>query len=82
MDQDKIKTINKEVYRRFPEVKGKKPKVQVLKLSNKRGADQVKTYLLVYGTQVSTSNHQVLPRMVRVVANEEGVIVKNRRIQA
>ncbi|OGO27395.1 MAG: hypothetical protein A2Z16_04305 [Chloroflexi bacterium RBG_16_54_18] len=76
MDQDKIKAINKEVYRRFPEVKGKKPKVQVLKLSNKRGPDQAKTYLLVYGSQVSTSNQQVLPRIVRVVATEEGVIVK------
>ena len=76
MDQDKIKTINKEVYRRFPEIKGKKPKVQILRLSTKRGPDQAKTYLLVYGSQVSTSTHQVLPRMVRVVATEEGVIVK------
>jgi len=76
MDQDKIKTINKEVYRRFPEIKGKKPKVQVLKLSNKRGPEQTKTYLLVYGSQASTSTHQVLSRMVRVVATDEGVIVK------
>lgn len=76
MDQETIKLINKEVYRRFPEVKGKKPKIQVLKLTNKRQLDQSRTYLLVYGAQVRVAADQSLPRVVRVVARDDGVIVK------
>lgn len=76
MDQDTIKQINREVYRRFPEIKGKKPKVQLLRPSNKRPADQAKTYVLVYGSQVKLDAHQELSRVVRVVAREDGQIVK------
>lgn len=76
MDQETIKLINREVYRRFPEVKGKKPKIQVLKLTNKRHVDRARTYLLVYGAQVKIDANQSLPRVVRVVARDDGMIVK------
>lgn len=76
MNQDIIKTINQVVYRRFPEVKGKKPKIQLLKLSGTRSAENEKKYLLVYGSQANLSDHQILSRLVRVVATEDGRIVK------
>ena len=76
MDQEIIKIINKEVYRRFPEIKGKKPKIQVLKLSEKKTIIKPKTYLLVYSGQVNTDTNKLLPRLVRVMATEQGEILK------
>lgn len=76
MDQDTLKSISKEVYRRFPEVKGKKPKIQLLKPSNKRTVHQAKTYLLVYSSQVKIDDQLTLPRLVRVIVTGDGQIVK------
>jgi hypothetical protein len=76
MDQEIIRKINKEVYRRFPEIKGKKPKIQLMKSTEKKNNGRPQSYLLVYGSQVSTSTGQSMSRMVRVVATEAGEIIK------
>jgi hypothetical protein len=76
MEQALIKAINQEVYRRFPEVKGKRPKVQVQQLSKNRAINKAKTYLLIYSSQVQTSSNATLSRIVRVVVNASGEILK------
>ncbi len=76
MDQEIIRKINKEVYRRFPEIKGKKPKIQLMKNAEKKNNGRPQSYLLVYGSQVSTVTGQSMSRMVRVVATDAGEIIK------
>lgn len=75
MEQKIIQSISKEVYKRFPEVNGKKPKVRLQRQSGK-GAPPGQTYLLTFSTKVNTSTNKSLPRLVRVVANAQGKILK------
>jgi hypothetical protein len=81
MEQKVIDAISQEIYRRFPEVKGKKPKVQAQRISNsqanaKTPNNSSRTYLLIYQSQATTSTHKTLPRLVRVVADKQGKILK------
>ncbi len=76
MNADVIHTINQEIYRRFPEVKGKKPRVQPQSIASTRQIAKAKTYLLIYQGQVVTADRKTMPRMVRVVADEQGKILK------
>lgn len=66
MESHSISKINQEVYHRFPELKGTKPKIQKMDA----------TTLLVYKTQVHLPDGKILNRSVRVVANERGEIIK------
>ncbi len=76
MNADVIQSINHEIYRRFPEVKGKKPRVQLQEIAQSRQIAKAKTYLLIYTAQAVTANQKTLPRLVRVVADEQGKILK------
>ena len=76
MDQRLVKSISNEVYRRFPETSGKRPKVQALHHSGGRSISKVSTYLLIFQGQATTSTRKSLPYCVRVVANEQGDILK------
>jgi len=76
MNERMVQAISDEVHRRFPDLKGKKPKVQPLRLSEGRSISKVSTYLLIYQGQATTSTRKVLPYSVRVVANEKGEILK------
>lgn len=67
MDKNVIDEICKNIYRRFPPVKGKRPKVS--KQSENR-------YLLVFSGSGSTPDGQRIQHTVRVVADEEGRIIK------
>jgi len=66
MDAPSITNINKEVYKRFPEFNGIKPKVQKLD----------RNFLLIYQTQVRMPDARNLYRSIRVVVDEYGEIVK------
>ena len=66
MDAPSITNINKEVYKRFPEFNGIKPKVQKLD----------RNFLLIYQTQVRMPDARNLYRSIRVVVDEHGEIVK------
>lgn len=74
MNRNTIQTISKEVYRRFPDFKGIKPKVQAQK--SPTGASGGKTYLLTFHQNTHLAAEKVLPRWVRVVADEGGKILK------
>lgn len=76
MNAEILQSINQEVYRRFPEVKGKRPRVQAQEISEARKINKEKTYLLIYTSQVITASQKSMPRLVRVVANEQGKILK------
>jgi len=67
MDSSIIKTINNEVYRQFPEVKGEIPTVKPY------SKDQ---FLLIYKGKAKTADGLIMERAVRVVADSSGKIKK------
>ncbi len=75
MDQAHLQKINREVYRRYPEFEGQKPRVQ--KQPAKRNSDPGQAiYVLVYRTRLETSDKKWMSRYVRVTATEDGKILK------
>jgi len=75
MDKEIVTSINKKVYRRFPELNGKAPKIRSQNTSAKN-ARSLPTYLFVYSGTVRISGNKTMPRLVRVVVNEKGKILK------
>lgn len=76
MDKDTIDKISKTVYRRFPEVAGKRPKVQQHNGPQAKGTGADQKYLLVYQGRADGPGGKSLSRRVRVVANAKGKIIK------
>jgi hypothetical protein len=76
MNRDLLQAINQEIYRRFPEVKDKRPRIQKQDVSQSRSISKPPTYLLIYQSQVLTSGQKMMPRLVRVVVTEQGKILK------
>ncbi|MFM8320397.1 MAG: hypothetical protein ACKOC5_05725 [Chloroflexota bacterium] len=80
MDPKLIHSISQEIYRRFPVLAGKRPRVQPFpapagrfgRILNPGGP----AYLLVYQGYGMTATHQRLPVVVRVTADERGKILK------
>jgi hypothetical protein len=67
MNNQILESICAEVYRQFPEFKGVRPK---------ESDYENNLVLLVFNTKVKTDNGAVLSRMVRVVADQQGKIIK------
>jgi hypothetical protein len=67
MEKSSLDSIYRQVYARYPEVSGKRPRPQVY------GNDQ---YLLVFHATASLPNGKKMERTVRVVASAEGRIQK------
>lgn len=76
MNRELLQSINKEVYRRFPELKDTRPKIQKQAVPETRSISKPTTYVLIYQGQVLTAGQKLLPRLVRVVVNEQGKILK------
>jgi hypothetical protein len=71
-----IQAINREIYRRFPELTGKPPKVKPYR--NPKGGSLPGNYLLIYSnapTAAPSADRQI-SFSVRVVADERGRILK------
>ncbi len=66
MEKTTLAKINQEVYHRFHEFRGVKPRLQ------KSGQNT----LLIYQTQVNLDGDKTLTRSVRVVVNEQDEIIK------
>lgn len=62
--------VNREVGRSFPELKGVKPSVR----SQRRGDQE--QYLLVYKGSAELPTGKTIKRVVRVVADEKGKIIR------
>lgn len=71
MDKEAVLKISKRVYNRFPEMKGRKPKI---KQSKSAAANQ--NYILTYNTTAKGPGGRSIPRYVRVVANDKGKIIR------
>lgn len=76
MDPELVKSISQKTYRRFPEFDGIRPKVRKQPLPQGQGYSQTTRYLLTYQIQASGPGGISIPRWVRVVANENGKIIK------
>ena len=74
MKSNAVQMVSKEVYRRFPDFSGVKPKVQTQNPPDSTSAG--KTYLLTYHQNAKLGSGKVLPRWIRVVADEVGKIIK------
>jgi len=67
MKQQTLTTLCNQIYRRFPEVAGSRPKLQ------DRPGEQV---LLIFTGKAKTPDGHAITRTVRVVANLDGKIIK------
>ena len=76
MDAKLVNSISSQIYRRFPEVSGSEPKVQRQSGSDTKGTSDSATYLLTYRGKAITSDGKSISRLVRVVADGRGKILK------
>lgn len=67
MDKNSIDKVCKSIYRRFPPLKDQRPKV------SKQSDDR---YLLLFSGSGKTPDGKTIEQSVRVVATEEGRIIK------
>ena len=70
MDTDILSKICSQIYSKFPEVNGVRPKVQT------QGKSGDTKYLIIFTGSAKSSSGTVLSRVVRVVASENGKIIK------
>lgn len=76
MNPDFVHKISQEIYRRFPEVKGSHPKVLRQNTAQAKSIPATNTYLITFQGKVSMADQHSMPRWVRVVADDEGKILK------
>jgi len=67
MEQKLIDKVCKQIYQRFPMVRKTRPKI------SKQGSDR---YLLIFSGSGSTPDGEQIQHTVRVVASEDGRILK------
>lgn len=67
MNQQTIEKICVKVNKRFPETLKKKPKVKPYNED---------LFLLIFNFKATTADGRIMPRTVRVIANEQGKIIK------
>ena len=72
MDKKVVEKISNKVYSRFPDMKGKKPKIT----QSKTVTADTGNYVLTYNTIAKDIRGNKIPRRVRVVASEKGKIIK------
>jgi hypothetical protein len=74
MDDKTISHISKQVARQFPEVAAAAPSIKAQ--ATTKGAGHSKTYLLTYKGRVTQPGGFAMNRAVRVVADDDGRILK------
>ena len=67
MERELITAICRQVYRRFPEMEGRAPKVKP------QGESQV---LLIFATKATSASGRTIEKTIRVVASSSGKILK------
>ncbi len=75
LSPSQIDTIARQVYRQFPEVKDARPSVQNQAVAKEPGRSASR-YLLTFKGRGQGPGGQSIPRIVRVVADERGKVVK------
>lgn len=80
LDQKTLTAITKQIQRRFPEISGSKPEVraqhppQAKNISS--ALDSPSQYLVTFRGIVVSPDGKSIPRLVRVVVNPDGKILK------
>lgn len=81
LDTKIIKNVSEKVYKRFPEVSGANPSIRK-QAAGKNNPESENTghntanFLLIYRGSVEVGNGKKLERLVRVVVNNRGKILK------
>jgi len=70
MDAKTLSSVCEQVYRKYPEVQGVRPKLQPI---SKGPSSQ---HILIFASHATSSSGHSIARLVRVVVNGEGKIVK------
>ncbi len=70
MDSDILLKVCSQVYAKFPEVKGVKPKIQ------KQTSAGGNNHLVIFTGSAIAANGKEISRVVRVVVSESGKIIK------
>lgn len=76
MDIKLVKKISNHIYRQFPEMEGKNPKVRMQTGSSGQIRPAKPTFLLTYNTRLKINGDKTISRTVRVVADNNGKIIK------
>ena len=74
-----VKSISANVYRKFPELKGVIPSVTKQSIPNTKTLSKqnhTSTYLLTYKGVVSMPGGHTMHKIVRVMANNKGQVLK------
>ena len=70
MDEKTLSAICEQVYHRFPEVKGARPKLQPM------SKGPVSQHVLIFSGKAMSEGGKSIQRVVRVVVGDNGKIVK------
>jgi hypothetical protein len=78
MDPKLVQSISNRVYKKFPEIAGKKPQVRKQRTNGSlaKSAKPSANYLLTFRGIGKGPGGRKIPRLVRVVANTRGKILK------
>lgn len=77
MDPETVSRIAAQVYKKFPDVKGKKPRIRAQNANGgAKSKKQTNTFLLTFRGFGSGPGGKKIPRLVRVVASNNGKILK------
>ncbi len=76
MHPEIVEDISAKIYRKFPEVKGVKPKVRKQPVPKGSPKPKEPVYLLTYNSQGRGPGGKKIPRWVRVAATPRGKIKK------
>ena len=74
MEKELVKKISKSVYKKFPELDGKKPKVKPEPQAKSFRAEN--KFILTYKGFAIDQSGRKFPRNVRVVADQKGKILR------
>ena len=81
LDSKTLTTIAKQIQHQFPEVAGSKPTVRVQNPPQAKGTSEAKEssssrYLVTFRGTANSPAGKTIPRLVRVVVNADGKILK------
>jgi hypothetical protein len=76
MNEKLIENICREVYRRFPDLQGKRPRVQPFSLERNTLPAASPKFVLTFQGRATTATNKTMPYLVRVVVSAQGKILK------
>ena len=72
MNRDAIDKINRKVSKQFPELKSVRPSVR----SQSKSTNKLQKFTLTYKGKAALPNGRTISRIVRVVADENGKVIR------